>query len=227
MSFLQRTLILAHNTHIQKRVVIANCGSSATKKQLSAQLQLFEDYEKVEKHGTKPKKTVELSYAKVSAVSTGSPSGSQTNSPAGAVTGVSISPSPSPSPRNSLTLSTSPSIHSLSLQSGTSHRFLVITSNETHEFRTETENDRLRWVKLLGLLVMFPFSVIPEEPQSNPIKESFRWKLDPVQYRAGTCIKNYLLFHKCNCVSASNIAAILHFQILRVTAHIIVEHVPF
>ena len=180
-----------HTTHTysQKRVVIANCGSSATKKQLSAQLQLFEDYEKVEKHGTKPKKTVELGYAKVSAVSAGSPSGSQTNSPAGAVTGVSISPSPSP--RNSLTLSTSPSIHSLTLQGSTSHRFLVTTSNETHEFRTETENDRLRWVKLLGLLVMFPYSVIPEEPQSNPIKESFRCKLDPVQYRAGTCVKKY------------------------------------
>ena len=202
--------LCTQHTYSQKRVVIANCGSSATKKQLSAQLQLFEDYEKVEKHGTKPKKTVELSYAKVSAVSAGSPSGSQTNSPAGAVTGVSISPSPSPSPRNSLTLSTSPSIHSLSLQSGTSHRFLVITSNETHEFRTETENDRLRWVKLLGLLVMFPYSVIPEEPQINPIKESFRCKLDPVQYRAGTCIT----FYKCNCVSASNIPAVLHFQML-------------
>ena len=180
-------LTFAHkHTHSQKRVVIASCGSSAPKKQLSAQLQLFEDYEKVEKRGQKAKRTVELGNAKVSAVSTGSSTGSQTNSPASA-TGVNTSPFPSPSPRNSLTLSTSPSIHSLSLQeSSTSHTFQVITSNETHEFRTETENDRLRWVKLLGLLVMFPYSVIPEEPQSNPIKESFRCKLDPAQYGAGT-----------------------------------------
>ena len=133
---------------------------------------LFKDHRKL---GTKLKKTVELSYAKVSAVSAGSLSG---HSPAGGVTGVSISPSPSPSPCNNVTLSTS------------ADRFLLTTSNETHEFQTNTENDCLRWVKLLGLLVMFPFSVIPEEPQSNPIKESFRCKLDPVQYRAGTCIKN-------------------------------------
>jgi len=63
--------------------------------------------------------------------------------------------------------------------------FQIATPNETHEFRTDSENDRLRWMKLLGLLVMFPYSTTPEEPQNNPIKKSFRCKLIPTQYGAG------------------------------------------
>lgn len=172
------------HTHTQKRVVIAYCGST-TKKQHSALLQLFEDYEKVLKPGQKPKKGIELANAKINNVSTGSPSGSQNNSPAYTPTLANSSPSPSPSPRNSITLSTSPNVQSLGTQGTALHSFQIATPNETHEFRTDSENDRLRWMKLLGLLVMFPYSTIPEEPQNNPIKESFRCKLDPTQYGAG------------------------------------------
>jgi len=87
--------------------------------------------------------------------------------------------------RKKTALSTSPNVQSLGTQGTALHSFQIATPNETHEFRTDSENDRLRWMKLLGLLVMFPYSTIPEEPQNNPIKESFRCKLDPTQYGAG------------------------------------------
>lgn len=65
------------------------------------------------------------------------------------------------------------------------HSFSVITKNgEINEFRTETENERIRWVRLLQLLVMFPFSLIPDEPRTNPIKDTFRLRLDAVKYGA-------------------------------------------
>jgi len=70
-------------------------------------------------------------------------------------------------------LSTPPNVQSLGTQGTTSHSFQIATPNEMHEFCTDSKNDCLRWMKLLGLLVMFPYSTIPEEPQNNPIKESF------------------------------------------------------
>ncbi len=66
------------------------------------------------------------------------------------------------------------------------HLFVIVVQNDTFEFRTDSENERLRWVKLLGLLVMLPYSVIPEEPGSNPIKHSLRAKQDLQWYGAGT-----------------------------------------
>lgn len=69
---------------------------------------------------------------------------------------------------------------------GELYMFTVATiSGELHEFRTESENDRLRWVKLLQVLVMYPYSQIPEEPKSNPIKDNFRQGLDAKDYNAG------------------------------------------
>ena len=97
-----------------------------------------------------------------------------------------ILPLPLPPPHATAShLALPPNVQSLGTQGTALHSFQIATPNETHEFRTDSENDRLRWMKLLGLLVMFPYSTIPEEPQNNPIKESFRCKLDPTQYGAG------------------------------------------
>ena len=67
----------------------------------------------------------------------------------------------------------------------TSCHFLVMEKNEVHEFQCDSADRTVHWLKLLTLLAMFPYSVIPEEPQLNPISESFRAKLNPKLYGAG------------------------------------------
>ena len=177
---------------------MGNCIEGGKDKTFSAQLQIFDDYEKIERH--KPKNSIKLDNAKIES-SYSSPAGSNTSSPAYTSTiltsqgGINISSSP-PSSMGSST-SQSGSTPSLSVDStsgsipGTNgvmdvYIFTVATSSgELHEFRTDSENDRLRWVKLLQLLVMYPYSQIPEEPKVNPIKDSFRHSLEAKQYNAG------------------------------------------
>ena len=168
---------------LQKRVVTAYCGAvdaGANGKSAVAQLTLNDDYEKVEKPGQKPKSMIPLEGAKIDY------GGSAYSSPSR------MSASPSPSPHGSLGGSGSGLIIGSGSGSGTISSggnmcaFTVITQNgETHEFMTESENDRLRWVKLLTLLVMFPYSTIPDEPKNMPIKDSLRSRLDPEKYNAG------------------------------------------
>ena len=67
----------------------------------------------------------------------------------------------------------------------TSCHFLVMEKNEVHEFQCDSAAMKVHWLKLLTLLAMFPYSVIPEEPQLNPISESFRAKLNSKLYGAG------------------------------------------
>ena len=144
------------------------CGITQDSGKHSAQIQIFEDYENqrtTQKKEEKPKKAIDLAKAKLES-SLSSPSVSATGSPHGGT----LATSPNPSGYQTPTAQ---------------HLFQVITPNETHEFRTDSENERLRWGKLLGLLVLFPYSTIPEEPKTNPIKESFRAKLDPKWYGAG------------------------------------------
>ncbi len=171
---------------LQKRGVCALAGMGGSNggegsKSVSAQILIYEDYEKVEKPGSKPKNTIRLDGAKIES-SYSSPNASNTSSPAysSAVT----------TPQGGLRLSASPSPSSASnLQNGPVAEFYPFTvatsTGEVHEFRVEMENDRLRWVKILQLLVMYPFSPIPEEPSSNPIKDSFRQSLEAKQYGAG------------------------------------------
>ena len=176
--------------YIQKRAVIAFCGMQSAKA-LPAQLLVLEDYEKVEKDKQKPKNFVKLEGAKIESSYTGanvSGSASQGSSPAYstalAATTTTVSPS-SKSPLGSSSGSTSGSGSGL-VVAGAVYSFSVRLENEVHEFRMESENDRIRWVKLLGLLAMFPHSTIPEEPVENPIKPTLRLKLDPRLYHAGT-----------------------------------------
>lgn len=146
---------------------------------VSAQILIFDDYEKVEKPGYKPKNSIKLEGAKIDTVYS-SPSPSNTNSPAYGNTSTVTSP---PS-GNRFSSSPSPSLSSSN--GGELYAFTVATSGgDVHEFRTESENDRLRWVKLLQLLVMYPYSPIPDEPATNPIKDSFRQALEAKQYEAG------------------------------------------
>lgn len=171
-------------------------------KTISAQIQIFDDYEKIEKPGCKPKGSIKLDNAKIES-SYSSPAASNTSSPAYTSTmvlasqgAVNISSSPSLSMGSSSTSQTG-STPSLSAGSASGsipgpngntdiYIFTVATSSgDLHEFRTDSENDRLRWVKLLQLLVMYPYSPIPEEPKVNPIKDSFRQALEAKQYNAG------------------------------------------
>lgn len=160
----------------QKRVVGAFSGiggSGNETKNISAQILFFDDYEKVEKPGSKPKNSIRLEGAKIESACS-SPSASNTSSPA--YTSAVASPQ-----SGGMRLSSSPP------QNGTeTYSFTVAASNgEVHEFKVEGENDRLRWVKILQLLVMYPFSPIPEEPKTNPIKDNFRQSLEAKQYGAG------------------------------------------
>ncbi len=146
---------------------------------MSAQIHVCEDYEKMGKPGSKPKNSIKLDGAKIES-SSSTPPTSHTNSPAYGSTTLAVN--------GGLKLSSSPA--SLpSSQNGTPgdyYAFIVATSNgEVHEFRTDTENERLRWVKLLQLLVMYPYSIIPEEPETNPISNRFRQTLEAKQYGAG------------------------------------------
>ena len=62
---------------------------------------------------------------------------------------------------------------------------MVILSSEANKFCTDTENTKFHWVKFFTLLTMFPYSVIPKEPKSNPVSEGFRVKLDSRSFNAG------------------------------------------
>lgn len=161
------------------------CGSQSEGKNHSATLHLHGDY--TDKPGQKPKKTLELAKAKIDSGSA-SPPGSHSNSPYNTM---SMSPYTGSPP-----FGTSPSYASTGVQQ---YVFQVVLPNETNEFKAESEDDRLKWIKLLGLLIMFPHSVIPEEPASSPIKESFRVKLDPKFYHAGESVA----FGACLCSMAS------------------------
>ena len=52
-----------------------------------------------------------------------------------------------------------------------SSQFLVIEKNKVHELRCDSGEMKVHWLKLLTLLTMFPYSVIPEEPQLNPFSK--------------------------------------------------------
>jgi len=164
-------------------------GNSEGGKSVSAQIQIYEDYEKIEKPGSKPKSIIRLDGAKIESSYT-TPPNSNNNSPAYASTllnthGQVISSSPISAGSGSQ----GSSVPSSSGVAEATYAFTVLTSNnELNEFRTDSENDRLRWVKLLQLLVMYPFSPIPEEPQINPIKDSFRQALEARQYNASKFI---------------------------------------
>lgn len=176
-------------------------------KPISAQLQLYEVYEKVEKPGQKPKNSITLNEAKIDSNYTNPSQGAYSTAMV-VPDNANLSVSPSTTPSSTGSHSGSGIVGSNGSGSGVvtsgMHMFTIITqTGEVHEFRTETENDRLRWVKLLQLLVMFPFSSIPEEPVSDPIKKLFQGRLDPKQYKAGECASEwagvccFLRAHEC------------------------------
>lgn len=166
-------------------------GAGANGKHAVAQLTLNEDYEKVEKPGQKPKNMILLEAASIDCSYTNS---SLVYSNAGR-----LSASPSPSPHSSSQNGSGSGIitgsGSGSGTIGSMHPFNVVTKGgDIHEFLSESENDRLRWVKLLQLLIMFPFSTIPDEPTNKPIKESLRSQLDPKRYGAGEYTNDSYVF---------------------------------
>ena len=148
---------------------------------------MFDDYEKVEKPGQKPKNIIKLEEAKIE---------SNYSNP-----NLTAYSSTIASPQGSVRLSgSSPSGYSSGGSgsgvigdsgSGTvtgNHIFTITTkSGDIHEFRTDTENEKLRWVKLLQLLIMYSRSTIPEEPKTNPIRDTFRQRLEAKPYGASKC----------------------------------------
>jgi hypothetical protein len=140
------------------------CGSENDGTQHSACMALYDNYENVERAGDKkPKKTIHLVGAKIEEPTYSSPVGSQ------------VSPGSGGTPLEKAC------------------QFLVIHSNEVNEFRSESGDMKVHWLKLLTLLTMFPYSVIPEEPSSNPISEGFRYKLDPKSYGADSAWAVYIM----------------------------------
>ncbi len=143
-----------------------------------AQVCIFEDYEKP---GQKPKNSVKLESAQIDS----SYSGSSTSAYSSTVASHgSARLSVSPGSFNSGG-SGSGVIDTGSGTVGGTHIFSIVSkSGEAHEFRTETENDRLRWVRLLQLLIMYPKASIPQEPKTNPIKDTLRLRLEAKKYGA-------------------------------------------
>jgi hypothetical protein len=149
----------------KKRAVLVYCGNEVEGKQTSACLILYDNYENAEKLGEKKaKKIIQLVGAKIEEPTYASPVGSHGTSPGS----------------------------SSSLTDKSCH-FLVMEKNEFHEFQCDSADMKVHWLKLLTLLAMFPYSVIPEEPQLNPISESFRAKLDPKLYGADSAWAVYIM----------------------------------
>lgn len=143
-----------------------------------AQILIFEDYEKP---GQKPKNIIKLDSVQIESSYSSSNSSAYTST--------------STSPHGSIRLSASPSsgggsgsgVVASDSGSGTiggNHIFSISSKGDVHEFQTETENERLNWVKMLQLLIMYPRSSIPEEPKTNPISERMRLRLEAKQYNA-------------------------------------------
>ena len=157
----------------------AYCGGavSANGKAAVAQLTLNEDHEKVEKRGQKAENVILLEGVKIDCSII--PGSTVYSNPAR------MSTSPSPSPHGSSQGGSGSGI-SAGSSSGSVYAFSIIMQNgNMHEFLSESENDQLKWVKLLQLLLMFPYSTIPDEPTSIPFKESMRANLEAKKYNAG------------------------------------------
>ena len=70
---------------------------------------------------------------------------------------------------------------------------LTTARGELHEFCTDTEKERIRWMEVLQLLIQYPYSWIPEEPDFDHIKDVVRKSLDPVLYHAGELVSLSLI----------------------------------
>lgn len=140
--------------------------------QTPGQIEIFEE---CFKNYQKPKKVILLTTIREQGLQEGPPLAFYSSSPA------------QNSPRNSY-LSSSPSSFSLSntpVQSLLFPFHIHLKSGETLDFYTPSPEDQKQWMKRLGLLLMFPYSPIPEEPSCNPINDAFRNRLNPRDYKAG------------------------------------------
>ena len=120
-----------HTHTMQKRSAIAYCGGPGG---AVAQVELFEDSDDIK---VKAKRTISipLADAKIDALS-------QPSTPNDSST------------QGSVVSGTSPRSGGLSLAN--KFEFHITSGTEKHEFKCESEEDRASWVKLLGLLVLFP-----------------------------------------------------------------------
>ena len=83
-----------------------------------------------------------------------------------------------------------------------SFKFTVATGRgELHEFYPDTEKERIKWMELLQLLIQYPHSWIPEEPDFDPIKESFQKSLDAKLYNAGKLVSLSPISHPLQSVN--------------------------
>lgn len=70
---------------------------------------------------------------------------------------------------------------------------IAVSSGEMHEFKFEGESERSHWVLVLGLLVSYPYSPIPEEPTTNLISLSFCRNLEAGHYGVESAWPVYIL----------------------------------
>ena len=75
---------------------------------------------------------------------------------------------------------------------------IVLKNGDVFEFLAKTKDDSRHWVKYLKLLLVFPYSPIPDEPKYNPIQDGFRAKLNPLDFNAGVflllvCLKLFIV----------------------------------
>lgn len=143
---------------MQEKFVVAFSGAGGN---TCAQVLIFEDNENLQKSKFKPKISINLDGAEISCPSSTS-SDSASKLAEKRESGVSVS--------------SSCDYFSFSITLG---------DGAVHTFYANSDNERLRWIKLLKLLATYPFSPIPKEPKVNPIKDSFRRSLDTKQYGAG------------------------------------------
>ena len=142
----------------------------------------IEIYEECYKNYQKPKKVILLTTIKEHGLQEGLPLAFYSSSPA------------QNSPRNSY-LSSSPSSLSLSNPSVQSlfPFHIHLKSGGTLDFYTSSPEDQRQWMKRLGLLLMFPYSPIPDEPSCNPINDALRNRLHLKDYKADSVWPVYIL----------------------------------
>ena len=184
------SIVCIHFT-LQKKVVVAFCGEGMGNnvqvgKAFTAHIQIFKNCGKLQKHGGKPKGSINLENAKIE--SSNSPLFELSHESTNNTFATAVQPRKiNINPLISLSSITSKSSRSHSgTESSHCFFFTVATSGgELHEFHTESENCRSKWLKILQFLVMYPHSKIPEEPAVNPIKENLWQELEAKQFDAG------------------------------------------
>ena len=64
-----------------------------------------------------------------------------------------------------------PHLYNTCVAVGSNHLFLVTMAKDINEFCVDSRNSLNRWMKVITLLITFPYSAMLREPTSNTLKQ--------------------------------------------------------